>query len=195
MIPRLLAAAGLLVLAITPAHAADDVPLPPLTPKGQFFVMTMDDATSSGKCIGRPITPMCAVETMLACYVRGKDDLCRIGQGLEKDSGIVTGPLSPMIYWVVRREVLTDRRFPWRPGPREGRRGELSMKPGDVRIDIYMKDCPGQIIPAACTIDVTGYVSPRIAYIVRRYGDHWSVVDWRPPYGDYPTLHRLLPQQ
>ena len=34
------------------------------------------NAATSG-CIGQPTTPICAVETLLACWVRGQPTLCR----------------------------------------------------------------------------------------------------------------------
>jgi hypothetical protein len=40
-------------------------------------VMTKDPETTDSKCVGDPKTPVCALETMLACLVRQQPDLCR----------------------------------------------------------------------------------------------------------------------
>lgn len=197
MTARLLVAAAILALAAVAANAADpaaDVPLPPITPKGQFLVMTKDDATSTSKCIGNPVTPMCAVETVLACNVRGIDELCRIGMGLKTYPKYNFGPSLPEIYRVVRREILTDRRFPWRPDKDlDERPGEISLQAGDIRIDLFEKDCwHDTISPTACTTDPD--IPSRVAFIVRRQGDRWAVIDWRPPYDHgYIYLRQLFP--
>jgi len=194
MIARFLSAAAVLATAFLfaaalPARAGDarpDVPLPPITPVDGYFVMTQDDATTSSNCIGNPVTPMCAVETVMACHVRGNDDLCRIGQGLERNSDIIIGPLPPEIYWVVRREVLTEQTLPWPPYEMEDRPGEPSVKAGDIRIDVVDKSCrKGKISHSACETEYD--IPPIVAYIVRRQGSRWAVVDWRPPYNS-PTL-------
>jgi hypothetical protein len=48
--------AALFSAAAFPALAGD-VPLPPLTPKREYLVMTQEDATSTSNCIGNPVTP------------------------------------------------------------------------------------------------------------------------------------------
>lgn len=58
------------------------MPLPPITPKGQYFVMTKDKETTTSDCVGNPKTPMCAVETLLACFVRVVDYLCQTALGV-----------------------------------------------------------------------------------------------------------------
>ena len=170
--------AALLIAAAPPALAAEDVPLPPITPKGEYFVMTRDDTTTSSKCIGDPKTPMCAVETVLACLSRADNELCRIGMGLESVYEMTHGFLHlPTLYRVARREILTDRRFPWKPErDLPWRPGEIGMRPGDVRVDIDSRMCEKgrEISAAACDRE------PRIAYIVRRQGESWAVIDWGP---------------
>lgn len=55
-------------LAATPAAAAESYP-------SSLRTITATDAISP--CIGDPKTPVCAVETALACYLRNTLDLCR----------------------------------------------------------------------------------------------------------------------
>lgn len=81
---RLLVAVCFLAAAL-PAYAGEDVPLPPLTPKGKQLFMTRESSTSSSECVGSPVTPMCAVETLLACFVRGDDSLCQTAMGVPAD--------------------------------------------------------------------------------------------------------------
>ena len=176
-----------LVSAALPALAADDVPLPPITPVDGYFVMTQDDTTTSSKCIGDPKTPLCAVETVIACFIRGDDDLCRIGMGLEKTPGLTFLRLPPEIYWVVRREVLMEQTIPWRSHELDWRPGEASVQAGDIRIDVVEKVCSkGEFSHTACETDPD--VPAISTYIVRRRGDRWAVIDWRPPYEDLPRL-------
>ena len=185
MIARLFLTALLLAVAL-PALAAEDVPLPPITPVDGYFVMTQDDATTSSNCIGDPVTPLCAVETVMACEIRGNDDLCRIGMGLEKNPNLSVGPFAPSIYWVVRREIVTEQNIPWRPSQLDWRPGEASVQAGDVRIDIADKVCEkGEISHTACTTEPD--LPPIAAYIIRRQGIRWAVIDWRPPYNS-PSL-------
>jgi hypothetical protein len=176
MVPRLLVAAFLSAAAL-PA-LADDVPLPDLTPKGQYLVMTQDDATSTSKCIGDPKTPLCAVETVRACYIRGKADLCRIGTGVEGYDQVNGIKLDNEIYRVKRAEVLSDRRFPWNPKQDPRRNGDINMQAGDIRIDIADKWCSKEIPPDGCG---RNWMFPT-AYIVRKVRDHWSVTVWGPAF-------------
>lgn len=180
MIARFFAAA-FLALTVVPAYAADKADLPPLTPKGQFLVMTPDDATSSSKCIGNPITPLCAAETMMAVRVRSKQDYRRIALGL--DGGPLFSELDSAghteIYRIIRSEILTDKRFPWPPKRNvQWRHNGLYMQAGDIRIDIISTPCGDEISLSAC-----GHVwfEPS-AYIVRRQGDRWIVITAGKPY-------------
>ena len=195
MLVRVLFAAFLFAAAL-PARAGD-VPLPPITPVDGYFVMTQDDATSSSKCIGNPVTPLCAVETKLACDQRNKPDLCEIATMTKLNPEFRrlafenSKPKVPLKYRVVRREVLTDRRFPWRPSYLDDRPNEISMRAGDIRIDILDVTPERKMDPGYTAVPL------RVAYIVRKKGDRWSVFDWRPPYdpcGDImilPLMERI----
>ncbi len=172
MTARLLIAA-LIAAAAIPARA-DDVPLPDLTPKGEYRVMTQDDATSTSKCIGDPKTPLCAVETRIACFMRDNDELCRIAMDLDRNPGFGGFRTAGTVYRVIRREVLTDHRFPWRPAhDLPWRPGDNNLVVGDIRIDTVEISCYKEVSPAACE-----HSGPTITYIVRRQGDRWAVIDW-----------------
>jgi hypothetical protein len=181
MITRLIFTAYLALAAI-PALAGDDIPLPPLTPKGQYLVMTHDDATSSSKCIGSPITPLCTAETALAFYTRGRLQYLKIATGIEHAWLYNVGDSldNAIRYRVIRREILTDRSFPWTP-KRDPDYAQRRMQAGDMRIDIIEEHCDEQTLPASCGYKYDHWSEPR-AYIVRRQGDRWILIDWGYPY-------------
>lgn len=166
----------LIVLAAFPA-LAEDPPLPPLTPEGEYLVLTQDDATSTSKCIGNPVTPLCAVETVMACYVRNDYELCRIGMGLDSQHGINKGRQQPSkLYRVIRSEVLGESNFPWRPeSDLRWRPGEPSIQASDVRIDLLYHDCPWQLTREDC------HFGQIVAYIMRRQNNYWAVTTWGNP--------------
>jgi len=172
----------LLIAALFPVALpalAEDAPLPPVTPGGEYLVLTQDDATSTSKCIGDPVTPMCAVETVLACHARGDHSLCRTGMGLDHDPGLGgEGPWDNMTYHVTRSEVLTGEHFPWRPAhDMPWRPGQIDMQAGDIRIDIILNLCDGKPSPDSC-----GFSFGTLSYIVRKQGNRWAVMIWQPPY-------------
>ena len=67
----------------TGADPKTDTPASPAAkPKpARWRVMTMEDATSTSRCIGDPRTPLCAVETHTACFIRRQVRLCTISYG------------------------------------------------------------------------------------------------------------------
>jgi len=178
MFVRFFSAALVLAVAL-PALAAEDVPLPPLTPKGEYLVMTQDDATSSSKCIGNPVTPMCAVETVMACLYRGNDELCRIGMGLDQNPGHGNKrPIPRVLYRVVTSGILMRSNFPWW-SRRDAltRPGVPAVREGDVRIDILSRECDEEVSPTECHRPFAP-----ITYVVRRLQDGWAVMTWGPAY-------------
>jgi hypothetical protein len=64
----------LLTTAVWAADAPDFTKDPAI---GVKRVMTKDPKTTDSQCVGDPKTPVCAMETMLACLVRQEPDLCR----------------------------------------------------------------------------------------------------------------------
>ena len=54
----------------TPAHGPD--------PEGVWRTVTQDDATSTSDCIGDLVTPLCAVDTVMACFARFQGKLCQL---------------------------------------------------------------------------------------------------------------------
>jgi len=66
---RFLPAAMMLLLCAAPALAGEDIPPPD-------EVRFIDRHGASSDCIGDTSTPLCAVETWLACKVRQNPELC-----------------------------------------------------------------------------------------------------------------------
>jgi hypothetical protein len=151
-----------------PAYAEDAPPeLPPIDGPDQWHVLTHDDATSTSKCIGDPKTPLCAVETVLACFLRHKDELCRIGSGDPNFPSIFQTEIQPAEswrYWVAGVELVS-----------ENNRGSFKrvryLKPqlGDIAVRISDAPC----------YDNKCYkpVGPPTIYLVRRNGDKWMAAD------------------
>jgi hypothetical protein len=57
---------GILLESGSSLAQTPDPDLPAIDPPGKGRVMTHDDLTSTSNCIGNPITPLCAVETVIA---------------------------------------------------------------------------------------------------------------------------------
>lgn len=90
---RVLLIAALLLFA---GPAAADETIPP--PNELQFI---DRHGASSECIGDPKTPLCAVETWLACDVRNDSDLC-LHSGHEIDRAYHSFPgRGPVLYRVV----------------------------------------------------------------------------------------------
>jgi len=69
--------AGLLTLAACAGHDPD---LPPPDSRGSWRIIGLTDEASTSDCIGKPISPICAIETNIACLLRHDLELCRIGE-------------------------------------------------------------------------------------------------------------------
>lgn len=184
-------AAALTVAATATADAAGprrDVAsvhdLPPLTPKNHPRIMTMLDATSTSDCIGRPVTPLCAVETRMACFLRRDDRLCEVvgNDGFGFRSWEIAQPMLDH-YLISRATIVDDRHFLWSPSTDFGQpKGVPSVRAGDVRIDVRSLLCFDGI-QKLCP---DSYDSAQI-YIVRKENGWWRLMgSWPitapPPY-------------
>jgi hypothetical protein len=144
-------------------------------PKGAWRELTQTTGTSP--CLGDPRTPICAVETEIACTIRATVELC--------DS--VTNPKAPSLYeakerpndWIWYRIVLVKRVASQTDHPPwlhylEG----YHFETGDVQVDVDQWRCnvPVNFCPRV-------YLPPE-TYITRRFGDHWTVITWSAPNSD-----------
>ena len=132
--------------------------------------IALNSATSA--CIGQPTTPVCAVETLLACWVRGQSGLCRAvavseARAAERIAGPGSSPEADTQYSIdrastIRREDVTDdlRAVEW-------------FKPGFVLVELVRRACPQG--PQRC--DDEPWEEMQI--VVRPEAGRWSVVVWR----------------
>lgn len=155
------------------AHAEDalSVELPPIDGPDQWHLMTHDDATSTSQCIGDPRTPLCAIETVLACHLRQIDELCRIGMGWSDFPGQIKTQVQSTYtqrYWVAATEFVTAKN-------KRSYAKVRYLKPqiGDIAIRIHDAPCYDQ----KCYKPV----GPPTIYLVRQNGDRWKTDDWATP--------------
>ena len=159
-------------VAVSAPDANADVLAPPTAkPKpARWRIMTMEDATSTSRCIGDPRTPLCAVETLMACFIRRQVRLCTISEGLpESEAGqFHLSPLGPSYrteYRVLRFRIignndqLLNLNVEW-------------LKPGDVDMFIFVRSC---LMPRSSCI---GEPVQRYNYVVRRDGNGWHITGY-----------------
>jgi hypothetical protein len=152
------------------AFAKDEAPV--LDKPGHWRVMGQDDEHSTSRCIGKPDTPLCAIETIIACFVRTNNDLCRVGQGPYLEDFRIKG--SPQLAWTQRYRVVRVKRIT-RDHQRHsylGRQPPPVLK-GDLIVTIQDNDCyDGKCEP------VLGYPLNYHKYLVRKDDGPWHVVIW-----------------
>jgi hypothetical protein len=153
------------------AHAQPrDRDLPPVDPPSRWRQMTLDDATSDSKCVGKFDTALCAVETMIACFARRIDDFCaksRLNPSPYPITGSVSGFWSRDLYRVARAEYLTKDSILNIP------RMTFGVQPGDIRIDLQLRQCSKRAEGEYCGRPN----SDPIIFTVRQTSLGWRIVD------------------
>ena len=123
--------------------------------------ITQTDATST--CIGDPKTPLCAVETFIACGARRNLRLCRIA-GVHKD--VISSRLYSVEYYVKRLHVLRPEDIP------PHLKGASWFQPGIVDVQMLERDClPDQ---TACP----GKPWESRDFSVKKVDSEWHVIGW-----------------
>jgi hypothetical protein len=201
-------AVAVLLASLPSAWAGDRATwrdLPALTPKGHPRIMTLSDETSTSKCIGKPVTPLCAVETKMACFLRGDPNLCEMSGHIRMKPEKRTDQF--LRYIVTRADVIDDRHLPW---PRFTDFGQLpgvpSVRAGDVRIHIREMTCLTGVTSLLSPIYDhagmlrgqelvghddrkplcgPGYDGPEL-YVVRKEGRQWVLMGWMPANDPFP---------
>lgn len=176
--PRLTVIAGLVLAAPALAGGVEDGDLPIPDPPGTWRMVTRDNATTTSTCIGRPETPLCAIESVIACFVRRQRELCWIGRGrtdtrerpFQKFPG---GAIVVHKYRVVSAKRLAEEDIPyyWRLAC------EDAWEPGDLRVEIEWLYCTQRNGRLDCG-EQWGFKPTPVAYIVRRTTRGWRVVIW-----------------
>ncbi|ARJ64898.1 hypothetical protein WV31_04015 [Magnetospirillum sp. ME-1] len=151
---------------IAPPKPSD---LPPIDPPGVWHTLTQDDATTDSKCIGKPVTPLCAVETIQACFTRNDERLCQIGKGpAYRPLDLGTGRLTHYIRYRVagtaiitkanRNAYIVERMVP---------------RIGDIVLELNDLHCRNS------TCGPEG--GPPTSYILRRWEHGWYAAEWSTP--------------
>jgi hypothetical protein len=143
--PYLLAV--MLSCASLPSYAgADDADLPTLDPIEHPRVMRQTDKGSTSTCIGRPATPICAVEQLIGSRVRGDVKLWTLAVGNTKQPDDYFSKRKANVafayYRVVGAQRLDDASIRrWFEAWGEMRCGELieASRQGDIRIDVQIE--------------------------------------------------------
>ncbi len=168
---------AVLIGPLAGANAADSIVKP--DPPGVWRMLGPDDQDTTSKCIGKPKTPICAVETVLACFVRGDNSLCRGATIDERPIRHVIGGFQFATYRFVGSAKVGGKGW-WRVV--ESRfgghyRSILSQaKAGDLAVFVHSLPCRTQ---RNC---IEMYrKSPPMLYAVRRVGSAWTVVDTTTP--------------
>ena len=143
------------------------------TPETPLNIITFDSATST--CIVKPVTPLCAVETLLACHIRGVKTPCpflnrtksRPDWHYQDDRpGNIIKYRIRSLERLSRKTIPPEKRKPYDP---------YSWKPGDMRITLEIIEC-NDVYPMC---ESNRFVLPRITYyIVRDNRQGWRIVDF-----------------
>ncbi len=149
------------------------VVLPAITPASaqltEVRTITQTDATSD--CISNPKTPLCAVETFLACGVRQDMSLCRkVGVddfGFDDSIGAIEYVVTSQ--HTIREEDIPDRL-----------RNTEWFRPGYEEIHILERLCSKMEVPCP-QVWPTPYT-----FNVRPIDGHWHIVDWTVGYSTEP---------
>lgn len=155
--------------------AAEPSDLPPVDPPGVWRALTQDDSTTDSKCLGNPVTPLCAVETVMACRYRGIDELCRIGMGLSRPTGY--GRKAWTLGNIERYRIVETATV--------GKSNKiqqafiyphvyLDLDIGDTVILVHTKYCDDE--------ECSGPAPTK--YQLRRRGEQWTIIDWNSPRSD-----------
>ncbi|MBI5120992.1 MAG: hypothetical protein HZA67_08290 [Rhodospirillales bacterium] len=128
---------GLLALGFTWPALADEK----FDPK-EVRVITPTSATSN--CIGNPKTPICAVETFLACRVRKKQELCDL-VNIHNES--LEGEPSSISYRIMKSHIFTKHEIP------KDMEDSTWMKTGYAHVAIKNYSLKLDWCPKGCFVD------------------------------------------
>lgn len=174
---------ALLLVALIGAPVASAV-------AGELRVLDYTNAGSTSRCIGNPVTPLCAVETLEACRIRGEWKYCeRVGYDYSVFEGRVPDAYSRL--WYSRYELIAQRILLEKDiSLQAGRPGGKKWKPGDIALLVRWQGCPpdDECVKRTRRDPTRSYgegcrgfercgwgVNPR-TYILRQRGDRWYLI-------------------
>ncbi|PJI38104.1 hypothetical protein [Ferrovibrio sp.] len=156
-----IAAAVLLSLAVFSSAWAQ---LPAVDPVNKYRLIGPADRSDS-RCIGQATTPLCAVETLLACFARRDADLCHaVWSGGEGVSGFLAKLQSSRYWWSYRIAAAEQ------------------SNAGEAVIAVAGRMCGLQSAEPDCFTTP----APPTSYRLRQVDGRWQVVDWQSPPGQHP---------
>lgn len=142
--------------------------IPAIDPAGQYRLIGTPEGSDS-RCIGRPETPLCAVETLLACFARREDSLCwQVWQPPGAGKRLFLRETRPGYWWSYRVAAAEQ------------------VSADETLIAIAGRNCGLQIAAPDCVLTP----APPTQYRVRRQNGIWLVVDWSSPPGMAPSALR-----
>lgn len=140
-------------------------------PPGQWRKLTWDEKTTTSKCIGKSISPICAVENKLACYMQVNEELCHIAirdhegrkflRSKEPSYPLYTEYRISAVRKVKANETITLLKE--------------TAQPGDYLIDLRDRSC--EVKSNRCENDI----GPATTHLVRKIGDEWRIITWDTP--------------
>lgn len=153
----------------TPAHGPD--------PEGVWRTVTQKDATTSSDCIGDLVTPLCTVDTEVACFVRVRGKLCSLATIFDDPPmPFVTGPV-PGTYKQYRvASVRTASKEDLWPPPADPFPG-VGVKVGDLIIDTFIVSCWEAKEGVMTGNDCDNPEPYPFTYALRRDDGRWYITD------------------
>ena len=148
-------------------------------PIGTFERVTPDGATSG--CIGDPRTPLCAVETFLACTIRRDLELCR-SVGVEKLDFVPFEGEGFTDYRIMANSILSGDEVA------EDKQYLFGFERGDAEIAVHKRTCD---FLSNCS-DWAPYSGRTLYYIVKPVAGLWQVASMGPA-GPIGSLERITP--
>jgi hypothetical protein len=161
-----------LFMSSTVAFAAEgkkDPDLPTPDKPGRWRWTTQKPKTTTSRCVGETKTPLCTIETFLACRIRVDRELCRIaGDWVANwaDHGVLD-PGKYKRYRVVKVTQFDEYSLEKRP-----------FAVGDLWIDVLEWDCRPRSDMAQDRLECRKFDRrrPPIGYVLHKTGDQWHVV-------------------
>ncbi len=141
----------------------------------RWRTLTFSDETTTSKCIGKPVTPICAVETFEACFKRSQIELCRMAYLNGESETFHLGyssPESKTEYTIIKYQTIRHVRHVPANIRRALEREGTMEKPGDVRVDITSRSC--RLARGTCA----GEPTQSFVYFIRHAGHRWLVYDY-----------------
>lgn len=139
--------------------------LPAVDPDNQYRLIGPAERSDS-RCIGEDTAPLCAVETLLACFARRDADLCRaVWPGGEGAAGFLARQQNSRYWWSYRIAAAEQ------------------PAAGGAVIAVAGRMCGLQSAEPDCFTTP----APPTQYRLRQTeSGRWQVMDWQSPPGQHP---------